>query len=62
MTKDSETNSTNGDHNTDAVPPGTPYSAENVCRHCAGSGKIDGEPCPECDGSGKVTTPVGGAG
>jgi len=48
--------------NTDTVPPDTPFSAENVCRRCAGSGRLDGAPCPECGGSGKVVTPVGGAG
>lgn len=48
--------------NTDTVPEDTPYAAENTCRACAGSGKIDGETCSECGGSGKVLTPVGGAG
>lgn len=48
--------------NTDAVTPGTPYSGENICRRCEGTGRVAGEPCPECGGSGKVVTPVGGAG
>jgi hypothetical protein len=48
--------------NTDAVPPGTPGSGENVCRRCAGTGKVNGETCPECGGSGKVVTAIGGAG
>ncbi|WP_342644230.1 hypothetical protein [Rhodoligotrophos ferricapiens] len=47
--------------NVDSVPPGTPGSGENICRHCSGSGMIDGKPCPECGGTGKVTTPIGGA-
>ena len=54
---------TKGEHrNTDAVPPGTPDAAENLCRRCGGSGEIDGTDCPDCMGSGKVLTPVGGAG
>ena len=48
--------------NSDTVPPNTPGSAENICRHCAGTGKVDGNPCPDCNGSGIVITPVGGAG
>ena len=46
----------------DAVPPGTPGSGENVCRRCEGRGKLsDGSDCPDCDGTGKVTAPIGGA-
>lgn len=48
--------------NTDAVPPDTPFSGENICRRCEGSGRLASGPCPECGGTGKVTTPVGGAG
>jgi DnaJ-class molecular chaperone len=48
--------------NTDEVPEGTPDAAENICRRCAGSGRIDGGECGECGGTGKVFTPVGGAG
>jgi hypothetical protein len=47
--------------NADAVAPGTPGAGENLCRRCAGSGEVDGAPCPDCDGTGKVTTPIGGA-
>lgn len=46
--------------NPEAVPPGTEGAGENVCRRCAGTGKIDGEACPDCKGTGKVTTPVAG--
>ncbi len=48
--------------NTDAVPPGTPNAGENLCRRCGGTGEIDGADCPDCRGTGKVLTPVGGAG
>jgi len=48
--------------NPDEVPEGTPYAAENICRRCGGSGKADGAACPDCKGTGKVLTPVGGAG
>jgi DnaJ-class molecular chaperone len=48
--------------NSDVVPPNTPDSAENVCRRCAGTGRADGGTCPDCNGTGIVITPVGGAG
>lgn len=48
--------------NPDAVPAGTPLAAENICRHCAGTGRVNGGQCPECAGTGVVLTPVGGAG
>lgn len=47
--------------NPEAVPPGVPGSGENICRKCNGEGRIDGRECPECGGSGKVVTPIGGA-
>jgi hypothetical protein len=50
-----------GRANTDEVPAGTPGSGENVCRRCSGRGIVDGQACPECGGSGKVVTPIGGA-
>ena len=49
------------DENPDKVPPGETGAGENICRKCAGTGRVDGEKCPECDGTGKVTTPIGGA-
>ena len=45
----------------DEAPPGTPGTGENVCRKCGGSGKAAGGPCPECNGTGRVTTGIGGA-
>jgi len=47
--------------NPEAVEPGSPGSGENVCRRCAGSGEIGGKPCPDCGGTGKIVTPIGGA-
>lgn len=41
------------------VPPG-PGAGENLCRKCEGSGRVDGSECPDCGGSGIVTTPIGG--
>jgi hypothetical protein len=45
----------------DEAPPGTPGTGENLCRACGGTGRIDDKTCPECQGSGKVTTGIGGA-
>jgi hypothetical protein len=45
----------------DEVPAGTPGSGENVCRRCAGTGAVDGRSCPDCEGTGKVTTNLGDA-
>ena len=45
----------------DEAPPGTPGTGENLCRDCNGSGKLDGRPCPTCDGTGKVIERIGGA-
>jgi hypothetical protein len=36
-------------------------SGENLCRTCAGSGVFDNRPCPDCGGTGTVTTAIGGA-
>jgi hypothetical protein len=44
----------------DEAPPGAPGTGENLCRHCAGTGKIDAGTCPECQGTGKITTGIGG--
>lgn len=46
--------------NPEAVPPKTKGAGENICRRCAGSGEIDGETCPACKGTGKVTEPIAG--
>ena len=57
-----EENTGGSRENTDAVPPCTPNAGENLCRRCGGSGAIGGSDCPDCKGTGKVLTPVGGAG
>ena len=44
----------------DEAAPGTSGTGENVCRRCAGSGEVDGGPCPECGGTGKVIEGIGG--
>jgi len=48
----------------DEAAPGTPGSAEGLCRACGGTGRsntADGETtCPVCEGTGKVTVGVGG--
>lgn len=47
--------------NPDKVPPGTPGSGEVIGRVCEGIGRVNGEECPDCAGTGKVDVPVGGA-
>ena len=45
----------------DEAPAGTPGTGEDICRACGGSGRLNGGPCPECEGTGKVTVGIGGA-
>jgi DnaJ-class molecular chaperone len=47
-------------HPGDEARPGTPGSGENICRTCKGSGEVNQKPCPDCDGTGKVTEGIGG--
>jgi hypothetical protein len=42
------------------VPERTPEADENICRRCAGSGTVEGVPCPDCGGSGEIIPPLGG--
>jgi DnaJ-class molecular chaperone len=49
------------DDNPDQVSEDTPGAGEDVCRKCGGTGRSDGATCPDCDGTGKITTPIGGA-
>jgi DnaJ-class molecular chaperone len=54
----------------DEAPPGVPGTGENLCARCGGTGKLGrdklegnqpgAEPCPDCNGTGKVTTGIGG--
>ncbi len=44
----------------DEAPAGVPGTGENLCRRCGGSGRVDDAACPECKGTGKVTTGIGG--
>jgi hypothetical protein len=45
----------------DEAAPGTPGTGENICGHCKGRGSMEnGQPCPMCDGTGKVTEGIGG--
>lgn len=54
-------NQTNPDLNPgDEAAPGTPGAGEDMCDACAGTGKQDGKPCPECGGSGRVMRGIGG--
>jgi len=45
----------------DVAPKGTPATGEAICPECDGTGKINGKPCENCGGSGKVVQGVGGA-
>jgi hypothetical protein len=45
----------------DEAPPGTPGTGENLCGHCGGTGQLQGQPCPACEGTGQVITGIGGA-
>ena len=45
----------------DEAAPGTPGTGENLCRNCNGRGQLEGGPCPECGGTGKVIEGIGGA-
>ncbi|WP_200939519.1 hypothetical protein [Aureimonas sp. Leaf454] len=44
----------------DEAAPGVPGSGENVCPACAGHGRVDGEECPQCIGTGIVQEGIGG--
>jgi DnaJ-class molecular chaperone len=45
----------------DEASPGESQTGENICRACKGTGQIDGKPCPECGGTGKVIENLGDA-
>jgi DnaJ-class molecular chaperone len=41
--------------------PAAPQTAENTCRECGGTGRVDGVSCPTCGGRGTVRVTVGDA-
>jgi len=45
----------------DEAPEGTPGTGLTVCRRCGGSGRVGGQACPECEGTGQVNVGIGGA-
>jgi hypothetical protein len=45
----------------DEAPAGTPGTGEDLCRTCGGDGQLNGSPCPDCAGTGRVTVGIGGA-
>jgi DnaJ-class molecular chaperone len=44
----------------DDAPAGTPGTGEDVCPKCQGSGKQQGNACPNCGGTGVVIKGVAG--
>jgi DnaJ-class molecular chaperone len=44
----------------DDAPPGTAGTGENVCPVCGGAGRVDGQLCSNCEGTGIVTEGIGG--
>ena len=44
----------------DEGPPDAAGVGENICRRCGGDGKVEGDPCPDCRGSGKILEGIGG--
>lgn len=45
----------------DDGPQGTPGTGEDICPVCHGTGRLDGEECVACGGTGVVVEGVGGA-
>jgi hypothetical protein len=45
----------------DEAAPGTPGTGEDLCRTCGGDGQLNGGPCPDCEGTGRITVGIGGA-
>ncbi len=45
----------------DEAVRGTPGTGEDVCPVCAGKGRREGAPCPNCGGTGKIVRAIGGA-
>jgi hypothetical protein len=46
----------------DEALAGTPGTGEDLCEVCGGTGvRQDGNRCPNCEGTGRVTRGIGGA-
>ena len=45
----------------DEAPEGTPGTGLDVCPKCGGSGRVDGQRCAHCEGTGHVNVGIGGA-
>ncbi|HEX2913879.1 MAG TPA: hypothetical protein VH186_23955 [Chloroflexia bacterium] len=45
----------------DQAPAGTPGTGEALCPRCSGKGKLNGQLCEVCGGSGVVVQGIGGA-
>ena len=44
----------------DELPADAANAGEDVCPRCGGSGTAEGGGCPDCRGTGRVQTAVGG--
>jgi hypothetical protein len=44
----------------DEAIEGTTGTGEDLCEVCGGSGKLNGVPCSNCEGTGKVVHGIGG--
>jgi RecJ-like exonuclease len=44
----------------DEAPPDAASAGEVQCPECGGEGRIEGETCRACDGTGRVERAVGG--
>ncbi len=47
-------------HLGDALPDDAPGAGETICYACSGSGRLEGQPCATCGGTGKVIEAVSG--
>ncbi|HYD29342.1 MAG TPA: hypothetical protein VEB64_00570 [Azospirillaceae bacterium] len=45
----------------DEAPPGTPGTGDAICPVCHGDGRVEGQKCSNCNGTGVVIEGIGGA-